>query len=844
MMTETKARVLDLTEPRLAPLRREDLPSFVVDVSTFAVLGVTAACARLGVAVGHHLPPKIEEAARATAEGRGRPAALVKLRLPRSLTPLLFRAILLDVADAPAVLFADPAAVADDAALAVETRPATPAPSTPMGLEPREGTTRFTFETDRENRLSGLSASLATALGPQAEAWIGASFPELERDGLIVSGHAIAEALERGASFSGVHVTVPGSIVLDLELGGVPLLDVSRHRVATRGFGVLRRWTTTAETPPAAFDLAPDADVRMPLATRIPPAGERPWSNVVPFNGLTPRESNYFDEIGRTLEAAMRGEPARGLPPAVAPQPEAATARQAYEILDTLPLATLLEDNDELVHANRTFFQWTGWPDLAAVRDAGGLASVLRKGADASESQLLTASGEQLAVAASEADASFFGPDAHLHLLQLQEAEQTPPEPDEDTTESRRAALDLVPWPVLLLNTEHLILFANHAAEARLGYAVSELVGQPITLIITPEARGEAIGWLDRAAQSADRRRPRVLHLHPLDGEDFRALGGLAPVGDENDQICLVLGPEPREDPAEINAAAAAHLAAQLPSHLAAPAQAAGALPAEKPVAEPAPPESGYAEDADTAAPVAPPPSAAAAAPLPPVAPQLEPSLHLVARRLVESLNPSFSTLRDYAPTGDAPAGNAPLPDGIRDALERVRSCLDDLGALAAPAAEPAPETTEVTPIVTAAVTLALPAARRRRITVRTDIDDVPPVLTQPARLARLVRLMIEDALDGTPVGSAMVVSLLCDDGDDDAPVVLQVADAGPSMDEVADAAARMPLAPSTGEDRFSRAGRPLRRARLASEAQALGATFELRRGLEIGMTTLLSLPR
>ncbi|WP_234050262.1 MULTISPECIES: PAS domain-containing protein [unclassified Xanthobacter] len=826
MMTETKARALDLTEPRLAPLRREDLPSFVVDVSTSAVLGVTAACVRLGIAVGHHLPPKIAEAAQAAAEGRGRPAALVRLRLPRSLTPRLFRAIVLDVSGAPVVMFADPAAFADEPALAVETRPDTaplapqpPAPNTT--LEPQEPSVRFTFETDAENRLRGLSASLASALGAQAEAWIGATFPELEHDGRIVSGQAMADALARGASFSGVHVTVPGAVILELELGGVPLLDAARRRLATRGFGVMRRWTTGPETTPAAFEVTPDADVRMPVAAKPQERpSERPWSNVVPFSGLTPRESNYFDEIGRTLEAALRADiPAEHPDESPLPAEPAPLSNQhpaGADILDALPIATLLEDRSRLVHANRTFLQWSGWTDLTAIEAAGGLPGVLQE-EEAGEGLILTPSGEHLPVHASEVPATFYGPEAQLHLLRRREAEPAAATLDEEAS-PRRAALDLVPWPVLLIDSSHHIMFANNAAETRLGFSAVELAGQPITLVIAPEARGEAIGWLDRASTSQERSRPRVLHVHPFEGEDFHALAGLAPVGDDTGQFCLVLGPEPQPDTPSGNAPAAE------------PEPPAALEP--EPTAEEPVPESvlelqqellGTADELEA-------PSSASIA---------DPSLHRVARRLADSLSPSLATLADYAPDDESD-----LPDGVRDALERVRKCLDDLGALAEPEAIASPEPTEVAPIVTAAVAYVLPFARRRHVTVRTDIDQVPTVITHPARLSRLVRLMVEDALDGAPVRTAIVVSLLCDELTEGAPVILQVSDAGPPVDEVADAAALAPLSAATDTDRFSRAGRPMRRARLAAEAEALGATFELRRGLEMGMTTQLSLPR
>ncbi|MFG1419799.1 PAS domain-containing protein [Xanthobacter sp. V0B-10] len=798
MMTETKARALDLTEPRLAPLRRDELPSFLVDVSTSAVLAVTSACARLGIAVGHRLPPRVAEEARMLAASRGRAPALVRLRLPRSLTPLLFRGLVLNIADAPAVLFADPAALAEEPLAPPPPEPSVPEPPASAAEPPPSGA-RFNFETDADDRLRALSPVLAAALGAQASAWIGASFPELEEAGHVASARAITQALARGTSFTGVPVIVPGAPGLELELGGVPLLDAGRHRVATRGFGIMRRW-------------APGADAQAEPAPAPGGTVAAFPSNVVPFNGLTPRESRYFDEIARTLEAAMRTDGPRAPEPSLsAPLPPAPAAprtgeNDALRALDALPLATLLEDDARLVHANRTFFQWTGWPDLDAVRAAGGVPGVLQSNPDGF-SDLLTAAGTRLPMDASEAPADFYGPDARLRILQARAAVQAPAATAPAPEDPRRAALDLVPWPVLILDGTHQILFANAAACARLDFSAEELEDQPVTTIIAPEARGEAVGWLDAAARG-EGAQPRALHLRPFDGTPFHALAGLAPVGEGSDQYCLVIGPEPSvTEPVEAPAAdlMTSEAVAIAPPALEAATEAA--MPEEMPAAAPEP---------------ATPPA----------------TLHLVARRLVESLGPSFAAVSGYAPD-EADA----LPGPVRDALNRVRRCLDDLGALAEPLAEPEREPAEIAPLVRAALDYALPMARRRQVTVRTDIEDVPAVLTQPARLARLMRLMVEDALDGAPSGTAITVSLACGEAED-TPVVLLVGDAGAPVDEADDAAARDPLALSRGVDRFSRAGRPLRRARLAAEAEAIGAGFEVRRGLARGMTSQLSLPR
>lgn len=832
-MTEPKAHALDLTEPRLAPLRRDNLPSFVVDVSTATVLAATAASARLGITAELLVPPRIRDAAQAIADGRAHPSPLVRLRLPRSLTPRLFRALAIDGTDGTLVLFADPDALAFEPAIAVEAH-VSPRPATaPEPVTPRGPTSRFTFETDAQDRLRGFSPALAEALGSQAYSWIGASFQDLELAGRIVSAHAICHALAQGTSFSGVQVTVPGTTTLELELGGVPLHDQGRRRIATRGFGVMRRWTGTPMPPPATIYPMPsasmeppatagamDRDLEQALARSAGRSAARTMgeelTNILPFNGLTPRESNYFEEIGRTLEAAMRTEgPASASGAAASPEP-AGQPLHILDVLDALPLGTLLQDGDELAHVNRTLLDWTGWPDTEAVRAAGGAAHLLRRDADG-EQVVLSADGALLPVDDTDIAADFYASGARLHMLQ-QRAEAQPA-----ASESRREGLHLVPWPVLLVDEDYRIAFANHAAEAQLGFTADELQDQPITTIFALDSRAEAISWLDHATQgaalAAGVENACPLQVRPLDGPEFPTLAALTPVGGESGQICIVLGPFS-------------------PSEVEPDAPDVAEAPDSAPASAPAPLATVIAE-ADSSAQSAPLMAQTAELPRATTTEDFTPALHIVARRLVESLDPFFDTLA-HLPEDAA----EPLAEPVRDALTRVRSCLGDLGALAEPLAETAPTLTATRPLVEEVLVFARPVARRRHLTLRPDLDDVPAVLTRPAPFARIVRLMLEDALDAAPAGTAIAVSLLCDGDDPYAPIVLQVSDAGPAVDEVELAAASAPERPSAASDRFSRAGRPLRYARLEEEAKAMGAVYQLARGLSRGMTSRLVLPR
>src|SRR5207302_691263 len=55
---------------------------------------------------------------------------------------------------------------------------------------------------------------------------------------------------------------------------------------------------------------------------------------------------------------------------AAAPQP---AEPPDHAVLERLPVGVLIHRNEQLLYANRAFLEWTGYADLAAVAQAGGL---------------------------------------------------------------------------------------------------------------------------------------------------------------------------------------------------------------------------------------------------------------------------------------------------------------------------------------------------------------------------------------------------------------------------------------------------------------------------------------
>ena len=777
-MTQTGARSLLGAEQALSPLQRPDLPSFLVALPGGRVIEATAACAALGIRAGAPAPARIAEDARRLRALSCARFGYARLRLPGLLTPRLFRYAPLALPGGLAVLFADPAAFATDAGTA-PTAPPVPLALRPLLAQPA----RITFETDAAGRILTLSPLFADALGARAARMLGRSFAELAADGLMSGGEALDAALA-GGSFSEMKARIaasrPDEAALDLSLGGVPVFDGARHRQGTRGFGILSAAVADAPAPIARPEPAPPP---RPAPRATAGLGE----NVVPLRAgtLSPQERSAFREIARTLAAAIEDWP-KGIPPepepdaeepdeggpdagepdetlaAAPPLPDAARpdtgpaeageapeAGRDFELLDRLPLGLLVLQDGHASFINRTLLDWTGRADLAEAEAAGGLdAMLVREGADL---LLASADGARRPVEVRLVAAPFLGRPALLHVIRPQAEAQT----RQDRAAARREAIDMVPWPVFLVEREGAIRLANAAAAERVGFAAADLAGEPFTTAIAPEYRAAAVAALDAACADEPPRELRLALRH-RDGGLCPGRAGVMRAGAEGQLLCVVVGPD------------------------VAPESAADRLP-------------------------------------------------FLARRLNAAL---------AGPLARLAADDCPVPEA-QAARAAVAATLDDLSGLAedAPPAPAAP--CDLAAVVTAAADGLALAARRRRVALRRDTPAALSVRADAPRLARLVRLLLEEALDATPAGGSIAVSLASDGNG----ACLKVSDGGAALDEVTLAAALDPAAQMPEPGRFDTAGRPLRLARLAREATLLGGTLTARPDSARGMTVLLHLP-
>ncbi len=208
--------------------------------------------------------------------------------------------------------------------------------------------------------------------------------------------------------------------------------------------------------------------------------------------------------------------------PEPAPPPRAArngdAARDTHEgrpILDRLPMGILVYRLNTLIYANRAFLDWTGYRDLAALTEAGGLDSLFietkQSPADAGNGgkslTITTVNGKQKAVDGRLFSVAWNNENALVLMITTQAASDERSKASEMSlrrveAENRelRSILDTATDGALVLDRAGRVLSANRSAEALFGYDTAEFAELTFGDLFAPESRRAAIEDLDRLA--------------------------------------------------------------------------------------------------------------------------------------------------------------------------------------------------------------------------------------------------------------------------------------------------------------------------------------------------------
>lgn len=408
---------------------------------------------------------------------------------------------------------------------------------------------RFVWQIDATGSFSLTSDEFLRIAGERTALVQGRRWSEVTSALDLDAYSRINEAIAGRETFSGIAVDWPlsGDALGRVELSGMPIFDTAPSFSGYRGFGIFRPTALPSDPGPPQSNGGPivppeaePSDHSTP-ATAAPAALEsfpqretdnvEPPQNVVPFPlandtrlpSLSAVENHAFDEIARRLaqnfddklpepvseppqgdapaareaaqsehEASGRAGPQAWLAaPAVPPRGDSATDRM---LLDLMPSGILIYRLDRLLYANRAFLVRTGYADLHALQEAGGLDALYVEPAPASASSA-SDDGMPLTISPSGSDGS--PTDARLfsilwdgdpaHALILQEAKAAvpaaPATPSESPAQAAPAqAVDNAFDAILETATDGIILFdrsgaivsANRSAEALFGIGAKE----------------------------------------------------------------------------------------------------------------------------------------------------------------------------------------------------------------------------------------------------------------------------------------------------------------------------------------------------------------------------------
>jgi PAS domain S-box-containing protein len=400
---------------------------------------------------------------------------------------------------------------------------------------------RFVWQMDAATRFTIGIDDIAALIGPQTAAELNRPWAEIAATLQLDNDGQVAKALASRETWSGlvVHWPVDGSNErLAVEMSGLPVFDRDRNFEGFRGFGICRDVARLAPAPAAALPEKPKADI---LEFRAPPPQPAPAPEPAP--ALSPVENSAFEELARELNARLKNatgkdtatpatddfDPEPFVPPAMplaAEPPKAARngdagrdTQEGRPILDRLPVGILVYRLNNLVYANRAFLDWTGYANLEALREAGGLDSLFIETKttpdDAGKSSgktltITTVNGSQKPVEGKLFSVTWNTESALVLMINTQVVSEERANASENSlrrlqgeNQELRAILDTATDGVLVLDRAGHVLSANRSAEALFGYDAADFTEIAFADLFAPESRRSVMDYLERLAGGA-----------------------------------------------------------------------------------------------------------------------------------------------------------------------------------------------------------------------------------------------------------------------------------------------------------------------------------------------------
>ena len=740
---------------------------------------------------------------------------------------------------------------------AAPTRPAEPRQPALQTPGERRQPLRFVWQMDDTSRFTLDSDEFKTLIGPQATAALGQPWSDLAKALGLDPDAQVARAFASRDTWSGITVAFPldGSDTrLTVELSGLPVFDRDRNFRGYRGFGICRdvaRFNELTKTRRAASPVPPRVeppvfrDERPVLAAVPPPVNVVQFPTAPPADdvpALTPVERNAFSELANRLTARLRGSKDKpeqlddGAPaPTEPPKPEVSAANPVAApkereprglrepaalqtpaadqrpILDRLPIGVLVYRLDKLIYANRAFLDWTGYDQLHALEEAGGLdalfvepnADDIGAGNGAQSLTIATNQGDQVPVVARLFTSPWEGESALVLMLtgvgsaggdDRQKTFEMALRHAKAEAREVRDILDAAADGVVVIDRDAQVQSINRGAEKLFGYHSREVTGLPFANLFAQESQRDVQESLDRANRSGP--------ANARNGRDVigrRREGGLVPLfmtmsgtDEGGDRLCAIFRDMTSWKKTE------------------------GELLNAKRMAEKA--------------------SSAKSDFIAKISHEIRTPLNAII---------GFSEVMMQERFG--PIGNERYRQYLKDIhtsgghLVSLLNDLLDLSKIEAGKLELNFANVDLNELTQESVALMQPQANRERIIIRTALGSTLPAVTADPRSVRQILLnLLSNSIKFTAMGGQVIVSTA---RSDDGNVVLRVRDTGVGMSEQDIAVAMEPFRQLATSARWGSGGTGLGLPLTKALAEANRASFKIRSAVNTGTLVEVAFP-
>jgi PAS domain S-box-containing protein len=401
---------------------------------------------------------------------------------------------------------------------------------------------RFAWTIDADGVFRSVSPELGQTVGPNAADIAGRKWRDVAAVfGFDRSGD-IAALMEARDTWSGKTVLWPvqgTDLAVPVDFSALPVFSATRNFDGFRGFGIIRAADAVVDPDEIGLALAsptaPFGDISGEEVTTAE-AGE---DNGAPGNsgnvvnlpskriqpkvaeeGLSGSEAQAFAEIGRKLVEGETGS--------------ASTADAEAELkgrIGALEIPALVLGPADILFANTSLLEIAGYSKLDEIVEAGGFEAIFQS----------SVSGGRPVMALRARDGGEIQVNPHIRTVRWGEASvllitfATPgagdaPESEEAGYLSRISELenilDTATDGILLIGEDARIEAGNASAEALFGRPLSEVAGEPLTVLFAPESHKLIDDYL------AELRQPGVAGIIN-DGREvigLEAKGGLIPL--------------------------------------------------------------------------------------------------------------------------------------------------------------------------------------------------------------------------------------------------------------------------------------------------------------------------